>query len=143
MESASETDRVRAVIEDWANALRNKDADRVMSHIAQDVVHFSLAPPLVSDELNGSGLQKWFDSWQGPLGYEFRELAIMAGDTVAFCHCLNRLSGTLTTGEKSDMWLRHTLGFRKIDGQWKIAHAHESVPFCMDGSYKAAIDLKP
>jgi ketosteroid isomerase-like protein len=35
------------------------------------------------------------------------------------------------------------LGFRKIDGKWAIAHEHSSVPFYMDGSYKAAVDLKP
>jgi hypothetical protein len=26
---------------------------------------------------------------------------------------------------------------------WKIAHGHESVPMQMDGSFRAAIDLKP
>ena len=26
---------------------------------------------------------------------------------------------------------------------WKITHQHNSVPFMMDGSFKAAIDLKP
>ena len=27
--------------------------------------------------------------------------------------------------------------------QWKIMHEHSSVPFYMDGSFKAAVDLKP
>ncbi len=49
----------------------------------------------------------------------------------------------MADGEKVDMWLRETLCFRKIDGKWKITHEHESVPFCMDGSFKAAVDLKP
>jgi SnoaL-like domain len=39
--------------------------------------------------------------------------------------------------------IRQTLSFRKIDGEWKIAHEHASVPFYMDGSFRAAIDLKP
>lgn len=54
-----------------------------------------------------------------------------------------RLSGTKTSGEKSDVWFRHTLCFRKIRNEWKIAHAHESVPFYMDSTYKAAVDLRP
>jgi ketosteroid isomerase-like protein len=49
----------------------------------------------------------------------------------------------MADGEKVDMWLRETLCFRKIDGKWKITHEHESVPFYMDGSFKAAVDLKP
>ena len=44
---------------------------------------------------------------------------------------------------RSDVWFRSTLGFRKIGGEWKIAHEHELVPFLMDGSDKAALDLKP
>ena len=44
---------------------------------------------------------------------------------------------------ETDVWFRHTIGLRKIDGRWKIVHSHESVPFYMDGSDKAAVDLKP
>jgi PhnB protein len=143
MPSKTEEAAIRAVIEDWASALRSKDAARLLSHGVPGMVHFSLAPPLVDHDAGGNALQTWFDTWQGPVGYQFRDLTITAGDDVAFCHCLNRMIGMRTTGEKTDVWFRHTLGFRKIDGRWKIAHAHESVPFYMDGSYKAAADLKP
>lgn len=103
-------------------------------------MHYSLAPPLVANE-GPEGLQKWFDTWQGPIGYEFRDLEITAGSDVAFCTSLNRMSGT--QNGKTELWFRHTIGFRKIDGRWKITHLHESVPFLMDGSHKAAVDLKP
>ena len=78
----------------------------------------------------------------GPIGYEIRDLSITAGDDIAFCTCLNHMTGT-QRNEKTDVWFRRTLGLRKIDGRWKIAHAHELVPFYMDGSDKAAVDLKP
>lgn len=42
-----------------------------------------------------------------------------------------------------DFWIRLNLGLRKAGGAWKIIHEHESVPFLMDGSDKAALDLKP
>jgi len=41
-----------------------------------------------------------------------------------------------------DLWFRETLGLQKFDGKWLIGHSHDSVPFYMDGSYKAAVDLK-
>ena len=41
------------------------------------------------------------------------------------------------------MWMRSTLAFRRAGGAWKIAHGHSSVPFRMDGSYRAATDLQP
>ena len=34
-------------------------------------------------------------------------------------------------------------GFRREGGQWKVAHVHDSVPFAMDGSGRALLDLKP
>jgi PhnB protein len=135
--------QIHRVIDDWARALRNKDADGVVSHYAPDLVHFSLAPPLLSAVSNAKGLNEWFATWQGPIGYEIRDLSVAIGDDVAFSHSLNRMHGTKTEGSKGDLWFRHTLCFRKIHGEWKIAHEHESVPFYMDGSFKAAVDLKP
>ena len=92
------------------------------------------------------GLTAWMrgsSTWQGPIGYEIRDLTVSAGGDIAFSHSLNHLTGTKTTGEKADVWFRQTFGFRKVAGQWKIVHEHESVPFYMDGSDRAAIDLKP
>ena len=53
------------------------------------------------------------------------------------------MTGTKKDGEKADLWVRVTVGLRRIDGAWKITHQHTSVPFLMDGSFKAAVDLKP
>ena len=32
---------------------------------------------------------------------------------------------------------------RKVDGTWRITQEHNSTPFYMDGSFKAAVDLQP
>jgi ketosteroid isomerase-like protein len=139
---ATDEIQIRKMIDDWADALRNKNAEGVLSHYAARLVHFSLAPPLISAESDAKGLNAWFATWQGTIGYEIRDLSVTVGDDVAFSHSLNRIHGT-TNGEKSDLWFRHTLCFRKIGDEWKIAHEHESVPFYMDGGFKAAVDLKP
>jgi PhnB protein len=142
MQNRTAEAQIRAVLEDWADGLRAKDAARVKSHGVPDMVHYSMAPPLVADGGGLNNLQKWFDTWQGPIGYELRDLEIAADENVAFCHCLNHMTGTQRNGQ-TDIWFRHTFGLRKIDGRWKIAHSHESVPFYMDGSDRAAVDLKP
>ena len=139
--------QIRSLREKLTTALRAKDADGVVSHFAPETVMFVLAPPLqykTGENAPGlQGIKEWFDSFAGEIDYEVRELQITAGETVAFCHSLNRVSGTNSDdGEKTDIWIRETLGLRKIDGEWKIAHQHQSVPFYMD-SIKAAIDLKP
>ena len=138
--------KIRALIDNWVNALRAKDADGVVSQYAADSVKFILAPPLQYTRDNPFGrkaLEEWFSSFQGPPGYELRDLNITTGDDVAFCHSLNRMMATTTDGGNVDLWFRESLGFRKIDGKWAITHEHSSVPFYMDGSYRAAVDLKP
>jgi ketosteroid isomerase-like protein len=80
-------------------------------------------------------------SFERPVGYEVRDLSITAGDEVAFCHSLNRVTGTTIGGKKIDMSWRATLCCRKIDGKWMVTHEHSSVPFDME-SGKASLDLK-
>jgi PhnB protein len=139
---ATQEAQIRTVIDTWAEAIRNKDAGGVVRHHEPGFVHFSLAPPLKSTPADTKDLEAWFDTWRGPIGYEFHDLNITAGDDTAFSHALIRLSGTKVDGQANEVWFRHTFGFRKTGGGWKIVHEHESVPFYMDGSYKAAVDLK-
>lgn len=79
MSTQTLTSDIRAVIEEWADALRNKDATRMLFHYAP-LVLFSLAPPLLSTASNAEGLNAWFATWQGPIGYEIRDLGIMIGE---------------------------------------------------------------
>ena len=72
-----------------------------------------------------------------------RDLEITSGEDIAYCHCMIRLSGARTDGTETDVWYRETLCFRKIARHWQITHIHESVPMYMDGTFRAAIDLKP
>ena len=137
---------IRALIDKRVEALRAKDADGVVAGHAPEVVSFTLAPPLrqTGDKARAKeGLRAWFATWSGPLGYETRDLSVTVGGEVAFCLGFIRISGTKTDGKKEDVWARQTLCFERLGGSWKIVHEHISVPFYMDGSVKAAVDLKP
>lgn len=134
---------IAAVIDAWAEGLRHKDVEAVARHFTEDAVGFYLAPPLVADEDLRKNMADWFATFEGSLGYEVRNLKVHASGDVGWAHALNHLTGQKTDGEMTDVWFRLTLGFEKIGDAWKIAHAHESVPFLMDGSEKAALDLTP
>ena len=137
--------RIRALVDHWASAIRSRDVEAAMRHYAADVVAFDLAPPLqyTGAEALRTSLAAWFATFRGRIGYEVRDLVVTAGDEVAFCRSLNRISGTRTDGEVTDVWVRVTVGLRRIGGAWKVTHEHASVPFYMDGSYRAAVDLEP
>jgi uncharacterized protein (TIGR02246 family) len=136
---------IRQLIDGWARAVRDKDVHGVLSHYAPKILSFDLAPPLQyrgTDALRKS-LAEWFFTFRGPVGYEIRDLGVTAGDEVAFCHSLNRISGARTTGEQTDVWVRATVGLRRIDGKWTVTHEHVSVLFEMEPPFKASLDLKP
>ena len=136
---------IRELINCWAKALRAKDVDGVMALYAADIVSFDLAPPLqyVGAERLRQNLDDWFPTFIGPIGYEIADLSITVGGAVGFCRSLNRLNGMRTGGENTDVWFRATVCCRKIEDKWMIVHEHTSVPLYMDGTGRAAIDLKP
>jgi ketosteroid isomerase-like protein len=85
---------------------------------------------------------QWFESWQGPIGCERRDLIINTGGDVGFATCLTHNSGTLKDGSPMDFWVRVTVGFKKIDGRWKVVHEHISVPFNME-TMQPCFNLQP
>jgi ketosteroid isomerase-like protein len=99
--------------------------------------------PLVSTITGAKEYESWFATWQGPIGTEIRDLAIDVSGDLGVSHSLNLMTGTAASGHEVKLWYRQTLSFRKVNGAWKIAHEHTSVPFYMDGSFRAATDLKP
>jgi uncharacterized protein (TIGR02246 family) len=135
---------IRELIEGFVTSIRAKDINGVMSVFAPEVVSFDVGPPLQ----HGGGetfMKRWgelFESFQDPIDYEVRDLNITAGDDVAFSHSLNRISGTMKTGQKTDRWLRWTACYRKSNGKWLIVHEQVSVPVDL-GNGKAMMDLKP
>ncbi|MBP7619376.1 MAG: nuclear transport factor 2 family protein [Gemmatimonadales bacterium] len=52
------------------------------------------------------------------------------------------MSGTLANGRRSDLWVRWTACFRRIDGAWLVVHDHVSVPAELAHG-RAALDLRP
>src|SRR5437762_13848214 len=92
--------KIRTLIDERANALRNKDAGGVISHHAEDFVQFSLAPPLIATDAHVNAFEAWFATWQGQLGYELRGVTISVGADLALSHALHHMTGTKTDGQK-------------------------------------------
>jgi ketosteroid isomerase-like protein len=135
---------IKRVLDGGVEALRARDIDGVMSIYAPELVSFDIVPPLryMGTEAYRKRWEEMLSSFQGPIGYTIHDLNITTGDDVAFCHSLNRLSGTMTTGRKTDLWVRCTMCFRKINGKWLIVHTQVSVPVDLEHG-KAVLDGKP
>jgi ketosteroid isomerase-like protein len=135
---------IRRRIDKLVQAVRAMDLEGVKWIYAPDLVSFDIEPPLqhLGAEAKWQNWANVFAAYEPPLGYETRDLTITAGGDVAFGRTLARISGTLKNGNRSDYWVRWTTCFRKIDGQWLIAHDQISVPMDVKTG-KALRDLKP
>src|SRR5215216_5705946 len=124
--------------------IRAMDLEGVMSIYSPDLLSFDIVPPLqhVGAEAKRKNWVDAFAIYQRPIGYEIRDLTITLSNDVAFGHSLNRISGTLKNGNKSDFWLRSTTCFRKIDGNWLIVHDQASVPLDPE-SGEPLLNLEP
>lgn len=141
---ATDKAEIAELIEAKVKAVRAKDIIGAMSSYAPDVLSFDVVNPLQYTGADAivARLTAWFASFQGPIGYEIRDLNIMTSDDVAFSHCLNQVSASKTDGGKLNMWWRETVCYRKLDGVWLITHQHSSVPFDVANG-QASLDLMP
>ena len=135
---------IRQLMERRAAATRAKDADAATAAFADDVLTFDVVNPL---QHRGVGsvrerTTQWFETFDGPIGYEMRHVEISASDDSGFAYCLYRVSGTLTSDDELEMWVRATFCFRKLDSGWRIVHEHDSVPFDPTTGM-ASLGLKP
>jgi uncharacterized protein (TIGR02246 family) len=113
---------IRTLLDGWAKAVRAKDMDGALAHHTDDIVMFDVPMPLQS-----RGMEQYKATWDlffagspgGPGSFEVTELQVTAGETVAFGHAILTIAGSQA---------RLTVGLRKENGRWLIAHEHHSYP---------------
>ena len=114
--------QIRELVEHWAEAVRRKDLNGAVARHADNMVMFDVPMPLQSQ-----GIEEYKRTWQlffanspgGPGSFDLTELYITAGETVGYCHGLVKVF---------DSTVRLTIGLRKENEQWLIAHEHHSYP---------------
>ena len=144
--TTTEDTDIREVLAERERAMRARDAEALGALFTDDLVSFSLAPPLSSQGRDVDGLREWLATFDGPIEFEITDAVIEADGDLAFVHSINRLSATPKGSATAfTLWFRSTLGLRRVDGRWLIAHDHGSTPFYMDpgSGFRAAIDLVP
>jgi ketosteroid isomerase-like protein len=117
-------------IDALGQAIRDKNIDHVLTFYADDVVVFDLRPPL---DARGAAMyrknfERWFASFEGPIGFEMQDLRIAPGDGAAFCHYLSHITGARVGDRKADYWVRGTTCFEQRGGHWLVTHEHISMP---------------
>jgi uncharacterized protein (TIGR02246 family) len=122
---------IRDLVHRWVTAICARDLDAVVADHTDDIVMFDVPPPD-----NGiRGIDAYRECWPPFFEYVRRgaffdllELDVTAGDTVAYAHALLRCGTPVELTAKPAQRLRLSLGLRKLDGRWQVAHEHHSFP---------------
>jgi len=120
MMDASNEAAILRIIDARATAVARGDDDAMMADVEDDIVIFDVVDPLRSTGKAASRLRavEWLATYDGPISWEDRAVQVTGDGDVAFSHSLSRVTGTLKTSTKVDMWFRTTLGFRRVGGRW-------------------------
>lgn len=122
MKQDEEVTKIRTLVDNWAMAARAKDMDGVLAHHTDDIMMFDAPMPL-----RCQGMEEYKRTWElffantpGGLGaFDVTELQVVAGDKVAYCHAILKIFDTEA---------RLTIGLRKENSEWIVAHEHHSYP---------------
>src|SRR5262245_52631980 len=122
---------IRRLIEDLSSAVPHKNINGVVANHTDDVLMYDVPPPTAV-----RGISAYRATWppffealtEGEAAFDIVELQIAAGDTVAFASALLRCGSKEELAKDPAPRLRLTIGLRKVDGAWKIAHEHHSFP---------------
>ena len=128
----SEDERaVRALISEWARAVREGDMEGVLADHAEDIVMFDVLPPSAGVRGIAAYRETWppVFEWQAAgSSFDIVSLEVTAGEDVAFAHALLRCGTEEELRQDPANHLRLTVGLRKRDGRWVVAHEHHSFP---------------
>ena len=125
----TDTDQIRELVHRWAAAVHEGDLDTVVEDHSDDIVMFDVPPPHRGVRGARAYRDVWppFFEWQrSGAVFEVDELEVVASDEVAYAFALLRCGTSDELAQDPDQRLRLTLGLRRVDGRWVVAHEHHS-----------------
>jgi len=145
--AAKDVADIKALEDKFIKAFNAKDVNAIMSLYVPDssLLVFDVAPPR-----QYVGAVAYKKDWEEMLGLfpgavtatlSDGDVTATGGD-VAWGHSIQSVSGKMKDGKKLEFTVRVTDGYKRVNGQWLIAHEHVSVPVdVMTG--KADLTSKP
>lgn len=128
---AADETAIRACVETWLEGCRRRDAERIVSVCAPELVTFECHSVF---RLDGAPayrqfLEDCFPCMQGDMAAEIEDVDIAVDGDLGVCRYVGRFKAQDTEGQTHVSRLRATTVFRRAGGTWLAVHAHLSAPF--------------
>jgi ketosteroid isomerase-like protein len=133
---SSDNAQIKALYDQFTADFTAKNADAIMTLFVpgKELLVFDVIPPreYAGWDAYKKDWQDFFASYKGPVKFTISDLSYWTSGDLGFGHSIQRVVGTDTKGNPSDMTVRVTDVYRKIAGKWLIVHEHVSVPVNLD-----------
>jgi uncharacterized protein (TIGR02246 family) len=121
--------QIRTLIDRWAAAVHEGDMATVLADHDPGILMFDVPAPYQGVRGIDAYRETWpgFFAWQASGAvFEIESLDVTAGGDVAFASALLRCGTPAQFEREPEQRLRLTVGLRKADGRWTVAHEHHS-----------------
>lgn len=129
--SSRDQQAILDLMDQWRCALERKAVAAMMANYLPDALLFDACPPYKVE--GADGIRK---AWEHCLPHfpdefksEHRDVQVYVDGDTAFVHGMHHFVPTPADHPCGLTWMRITLGFKRVDGNWKVAHEHVSIPF--------------
>lgn len=127
-------DEIRAVLDNWLDAVLAGDVDRICAHYAEDLRAFDAV-----SQLQFAGRESYREHWgvclaaaPGPTVFELHDVRVDVDGGLAFSSFLSRCGVIEKDQSEKTSWFRGTQCYRRTADGWQIVHEHFSLPFDME-----------
>ena len=130
--SSPDVETIRGLIADWSRALEAKNTGHLLANYLPDVVLYDAIPPYKS--VGVEAIRQIWEACMPSMPEKFesihRDLHIEVSGDLAVAYGLHHMKPVQPPNHPcGNTWMRITVGFKRVGGQWKVAHEHVSVPF--------------
>ena len=131
--AATDVADIKAMADRFIKALQTRDVNAIMAFYVPDasLFVFDVTPPrqYVGADAYRKDWEGLLGLFPGPITATTTNIDVTAGGgDLAWAHSIQNIAGTMKDGKKLDLTVRITDGYKRVNGQWLIAHEHVSVP---------------
>jgi PhnB protein len=122
---------IRDLIEKWSRAVEAKDPKAIVAAYTPETVLYDAIPPhrTVGAAAIAALWAQCFPYFPEKFRSEHKGLEIEVSGDVAFVHGLHHFLPEPADHPCGWTWMRVTACYKRINGQWRVAHEHVSIPF--------------
>jgi PhnB protein len=128
---AKDVAEIERLVAEWSRAVESKDPEKIVANYGPETVLFDAIPPARTVGARDIG-RIWAECmphFPDKFRSEHKDLTIHVDGDLATVHALHHFVPEPPDHPSGATWMRVTVVFRRVAGNWRVVHEHVSIPF--------------